>query len=430
MTQIDDRAGAPGSLRDVPPGEPWEFLEDLRGTGDVVWDEGAHAWLVTSYDLLKHVGLATGEEWQSFLVYNHAHPQFGMTEVEWNAFNNHGSGRTVMGTTGPGHDRMHRWFMRKFSPKVLAEWGDRLIEPIANAAVDQFESHGRAELYAAYCSRVTPRVTAAILGLPWQDETLYVRLRDLRENSLELLSYSQKPWLAPSRKTIDSALESSRELVELVHPMVMAKRSEGGSDFIGMLWSDAEQFFGGTDYTDRDVTAGVLNALLGAIATTTGGAGNCLYLVLRHPRLQARVEAGGAEVGKRIVEETLRLFSPSHLIRRVALRDTELGGVQIREGDAILALTAAGSRDPEHYECPADVDLERPASRDHFGFFMGPRTCAGQSLARFVMERMLVVALQRLPNLRLDPAAEQPSFTGTQQRHWRPLYVFFDTPRS
>ena len=38
----------------------------------------------------------------------------------------------------------------------------------------------------------------------------------------------------------------------------------------------------------------------------------------------------------------------------------------------------AGNRDERKYACPNDVDLHRPAPRDHLAFSFGPRTCAGQ----------------------------------------------------
>lgn len=414
------------SLKDVSPGEPWEFFERAREAGDVVWDEGAKAWLVLSYALNKRVGLATGEDWESFLVFNHDDPQFGMTETEWNTFNNHGSSRTLMGSTGPGHDHKHRWFMRAFSPKVLANWGENLIEPIAHAALDAFFPAGHADLYDQYCKRVTPRVTAAVLGLPWEDERLFRHLGNLREQSLELLSHSQKPWVTPPRPVVEKALAASAEIVELVHPAVLAKRNGDGSDFSSMVWREADDFFGGDEYTPTDVTAAVLNAWFGATATTTGGAGNTLYLVMTHPGLQEQIVAGGVDAARAAVEETLRLYSPSPMIRRIAKRDAELGTARIRKGDAILALTSAGSRDLEHYEHPAEVDLSRTSPRDHHGFFMGRRSCAGQGLARFLMERMLTVGIHRLPGLKLDPNAESPDFVGTQQRHWRPLHALWN----
>jgi cytochrome P450 len=148
-------------------------------------------------------------------------------------------------------------------------------------------------------------------------------------------------------------------------------------------------------------------------------------VLLSHPGLQARLLEGGDATIRQFVEEVIRLFSTAEWTRRWAKRDTELGGVQIKKGDHVIAISAAANRDPSRYECPSDVDLERSAPRDHFGFFQGPRICPGQSLARFQLERVFAVATQRLPELRLNPNAEPPKYSGLMVRRWEPLHAFF-----
>src|SRR5687768_5313653 len=45
--------------------EPWEYLERIRALGDVVWDDGMKAELVTSHDLLKEMARADQSVWGS-----------------------------------------------------------------------------------------------------------------------------------------------------------------------------------------------------------------------------------------------------------------------------------------------------------------------------------------------------------------------------
>jgi hypothetical protein len=42
------------------------------------------------------------------------------------------------------------------------------------------------------------------------------------------------------------------------------------------------------------------------------------------------------------------------------------------------------------------------------------------------MHDSIVALFERLPNLRLDPAAEMPRFSSLFMRSWRPLHVLFD----
>jgi cytochrome P450 len=59
-------------------------------------------------------------------------------------------------------------------------------------------------------------------------------------------------------------------------------------------------------------------------------------------------------------------------------------------------------------------------------FGRGPRSCIGAQLARNEITKMINAVLDRLPNLRLDPEAEQPQFSGIYIRSFQPLHVVWD----
>jgi cytochrome P450 len=55
--------------------------------------------------------------------------------------------------------------------------------------------------------------------------------------------------------------------------------------------------------------------------------------------------------------------------------------------------------------------------------------CVGQHLARLEMTRALNALFDRLPNLRLNPAAPQPRIDGVYMRTPHDINVLFDKPR-
>jgi cytochrome P450 len=410
-------------LGDLTDCEPSSFHAQLRQAGDIVWDGAAGAWIVSSYQLVKQLLLADDADWRSNMVWDADDPPLGLAEEDWIRMNFYGSRRSLQAIEGADHERQHRWWLRAFSPKVLAEWGDTLIEPIANAQIDRLAARGRAELYTDYCEPVTTRSMAAILGLPYDDPDWFDRFRDLRKIGVEAVSYP--PGKVPPADLIERFDASAREIADMVAPLVLRARATRDEGFVAMVWRDAEHLYG-EDFVSEDVVTAVIQAYLGATGTTSTAGANLFYLVLSSRGVQAEALSKGEDGVKRLIEESLRLYPAVEYRARYAKHDLELGGVKIEKGQLVVVELGAANRDPRRYPCPADVQLDRPAPKDHFAFLQGPRTCAGVSLARFLLERMFTVALGRMRDLRLDPDAEQPRYLGNSVRNWQPLNVIFE----
>jgi cytochrome P450 len=412
-----------GPLESMNNQVAWDWYGRLRGRGDVVRDDGGEGWLISGYETLRRMWHDDQVVWQPPFVYDPEDPPFGTTREEWTE---------IIGPTdkapslliGPDYDRVHRWWMRVFSPRVLAHWGDTLIEPIAHAQLDRIAPLGRVEFCSEYTDAITTRVMIAVLGLPWDDEEWIARFTEIhRGGFLGLLGY-QGRGPAP-RSQIDAALECVREIRAMLTPHVEARRSGEGTDFISRVWREAPELFGTDDYGPDDVMAHALAAFNGGSASTATQLAHALYLVLSQPGLQDEVLAAGEEGCARLGEESLRLYSTTEWRPRRAKEDTELAGVRIRRGERVIALGASGNTDERHHSCPYQVDLHRRAPRDHYGFGWGPRICPGQALARFQIERILGVTLERLRDLRLDPEAPQPQWLGSANRMWTPLHARF-----
>jgi cytochrome P450 len=140
--------------------------------------------------------------------------------------------------------------------------------------------------------------------------------------------------------------------------------------------------------------------------TTTNMIGIGTLLFLHHPEQLAAMRDDPAVVAG-AVEELLRHVSPVQFSpRRVALEDVELGGVTIRKGEGLFALTPAANRDPSVFAEPDRFDIHRDASH-HIAFGYGIHQCLGQMLARIELQVIFPILFQRLPNLRLAvPTAE------------------------
>jgi hypothetical protein len=77
-----------------------------------------------------------------------------------------------------------------------------------------------------------------------------------------------------------------------------------------------------------------------------------------------------------------------------------MGGKLIRKGDAVMAVMAAGNRDPGRFADPDTLDFERTDNR-HLAFGWAAHFCFGAPLARMEGRIAFTALLGRLTNLAL-----------------------------
>lgn len=115
-------------------------------------------------------------------------------------------------------------------------------------------------------------------------------------------------------------------------------------------------------------------------------------------RLPTADDLARLEYTERVINETLRLYSPIHSISRVALEDDVLGGYRIPAGTMLYISLYATHRLAEHWPDPDRFDPdrflpERMANRPRFAFIpfaAGHRNCVGANMA--MVELKLAVA--------------------------------------
>ena len=131
----------------------------------------------------------------------------------------------------------------------------------------------------------------------------------------------------------------------------------------------------GDRLTDEEVVANCIVTMVGGLETTTNLIGNGILSLLRNPDQLARLRAEPGLMPA-AVEELLRYESPSQHTGRLAPDDVVLGGKQIRKRQAVIAVMAAGNRDPERFPDPDRLDFDRPDNR-HLAFGWAAHFCFG-----------------------------------------------------
>src|SRR3984957_19440711 len=139
--------------------------------------------------------------------------------------------------------------------------------------------------------------------------------------------------------------------------------------------------------------------MVGGQETTTNLIGNGMLTLLRNPAQTAYLR-NNTQIVQPAVEELLRYESPSQHTARLALDDVTLGGRQIRKRQAVIAVMAAGNRDPERFPDPDRLDFDRPDNR-HLAFGWAAHFCFGAPLARIEGQIAFQTLLDRFPAIEM-----------------------------
>ena len=311
----------------------------------------------------------------------------------------------MLGMDDPGHRRYRALVSAAFRQKSLARWENDLVERVANELVDAFADAGRADLVPQFTFPYPTLIIAALLGLPRDN------FRQFQRWSISILNFLSKP---------EQAIVASQEVKDYLAGILEERRVEPRDDLISAL-SQVE--LDGERLSDEEIFSFVRLLLPAGVETTYRSTGNLLYSLLSHPDQLAALHVD-RELIPQAIEESLRLETPLLNITRLATRDTDLSGVPVPAGSTLMLMLAAANRQEGRYEEPDRFDIEREA-KAHVSFGHGPHLCLGLHLARMEMRVALDVLLDRLPNLRLDPAGDDPHIHGQTFRSPTCLPVLF-----
>ncbi|EID13952.1 cytochrome P450 superfamily protein [Mycobacterium xenopi RIVM700367] len=348
-----------------------------------------------------------------FMVYRHEEVQQMLRDNETfssaiiiDTFGDALGKHVMLGMDEPEHGRHRALVSKAFSQKALARWEHELIGQVGNQLIDQFADRGHADLRSEFTFPYPTQIIASLLGLPRKDYPQFQRW------SVALLSilFNRERGLA-----------ASEALRGYFIPILAARREEPRDDLISGL---AQAEIDGEMLSDEEIFSFLRLLLPAGVETTYRSLGNLLFALLSNPDQLDAVRTDRSLIPQAI-EEAIRWEPPLLTITRVATRDTELAGVPIPAGSAVMPVLGAANRQEDRYPDPDRFDIFRQP-RAHIGFGHGVHVCLGMHLARLEMRVALNLLFDRLPNLRLDPDGTDPHIRGQVFRSPTSLPVLFD----
>ncbi|MFI9029567.1 cytochrome P450 [Streptomyces sp. NPDC053560] len=368
-------------------GDPVALWARLRATTPVFWNNhppGPGFWAVMSYrpalEVYRNTDAFTSER--------------GMRIDSDPAAVQAAAGKQLIVTDPPTHPRLRQLMNSAFLPKVVSGLEAsmrRIIEPLVEQALGKdtvdFVSEVAAVLPAA--------IICDIMNVPQAERAMMI----------DLTSTAFGASVGGDGKCPVSALEKTEahsEIFLYYTELVEERRRNPGDDVVSAL---IQGDLGGRSLTDEEVLLNCDGLLTGANETTRHASAAGLLALIENPDQWQRLREGSVAIDT-AVDEILRYTSPALHVVRVAKKDVEVGGQQVRAGQAVAIWNSSVNRDETAFPDPDRFDLGRTPNR-HLTFGIGPHFCLGAPLARAELKVLLEVLAEKVTHLELVGPVER-----------------------
>ena len=361
--------------------DPFPFYRRLREEAPVTWDPFMHTWVVTRYEdvhfVLKEFSADRTPDPKKMEALGL--PSLGPVADLM--------ARQMLFLDAPDHTRLRKLCMSAFTPRRVEAMEDKVRE-IAHGLIDKAAQGGECELIADFAEPFPAIVTAGLLGVPLEDHR---QLKSWSATFAEMLGNFQHN---PDR--IRDVLKCVADMTGYFRDAV---RDQERNPHDGLIRSLMDAEVDGQRLSEDEVIANTIVTMVGGQETTTNLIGNGILTLTRQPDKMAQLRAH-PEIIESAVEELLRYETPSQHTARIVKQDTEIGGKLMKKGEAVMAVMAAGNRDPERFPNPDELDLTRTDNR-HLAFGWAAHFCFGAALARMEARISYLALLARMEDIRV-----------------------------
>ena len=371
--------------------DPYAGLKKLRSFGKPVWHEGLGIFLAVCHgnanDVFRNKSLGR--------IFIDKKPEF-----EWETFNWLHSD-SILDSEPPKHTRLRALVAKAFNRNKI-EGMRPAIERITTELLDAIDVKVRSgenfDLIADYAEPLPVKIIADLLGFPESEEHL---LRPWSQAIVKM--YEVNPTLVYQSE----AKKAAGEFADYVRALAEERKKNPGSDLISDLAMVEEN---GEKLNMHELVATAVLLLNAGHEASVNAFGNGMVEALRRPDQSALLRNDPRGLTETALEEFMRFDAPLQLFERTATKDTELGGVNISEGQKIAALIGSANRDSSIFENADEMDLTRDPN-PHIGFGAGIHFCLGAPLARLEMGVSLPALWEKYPNMSLaSEPMRRPTF--------------------
>lgn len=271
----------------------------------------------------------------------------------------------------PEHAALRRVLNPYFKPERVRVLENEL-RPVAGAMLDEVIKRGSADFTKEIAMPFPIHLLCRLMRVPDEDWEFHQQwATDVdRQNPSGLLRSNEEPV----------PMTLLGEFIPYMMRLVADRRANPGDDVIsGIINAETD----GKRFDDQDVIGLFMSLMLGGHHTTSAALSTFILRLSTDTKLQNFLRQNPERIPD-AVEESLRIDSPQQAMARRCIKDTVLGGQEIKAGEYVILQFGSANVDPEYWDSPADFDIDRK-TKGHVAFGRGIHQCVGASLARMDM---------------------------------------------
>ena len=380
-TKINDEMFAPEVIAD-----PYTYYGQLREEDPIHWNEKFRQWVVTRHDDV--IWFTRHHELFSSAVSKNdnrePYPPIPEEDIDLFMFTRHYNADMFIQHDRPEHIDMRRVIHGSFTPRAMEAWRP-LVQTAIAQLLDDAEEKGEMDVMQDLATPLPLLVIAQLMGVPQEDRLL---IRDL---SRKFLHGGQG-----GSNRMKVAAEGTKEFAEYLSPLVAERIANPKEDLLSVLCEGERRGV----YNRENVVSNATLLLIAGHETTINLICNGTLAFINHPDQWELLKEDPMSRTVKATEECLRYDSPVKTIQRIASEDVEVRGKNISEGEVIRWVISSANRDPEMFDEPDKLDIDRYPNR-HVAFGSGIHHCLGSTIARMEGQEVFKALAERFDNLHL-----------------------------
>jgi cholest-4-en-3-one 26-monooxygenase len=285
----------------------------------------------------------------------------------------------------PQHNQFRRLASTGFTPRMVARMEPH-IRAVTSAILDKVAKKGSADFVTSIAAELPLQVIAEMMGVPHEER------HKLFDWSNRLIGFDDPEF----QTSLADGKIAAMEVWMYASSLAEARRGVKGEDLVSVLINAEIE---GQQLSEAEFDAFFLLLAVAGNETTRNLISGGMLALIENPEQRKRLIDDPSLIPS-AVEEMLRWVTPVMYFRRTAMKDTEIRGQKIKEGDKVVMYYSSANRDEDVFPSGDTFDVGRTPN-EHLAFGTGQHFCLGANLARLEIRVMFEELLRRLPDIEL-----------------------------